>query len=73
MPPRPRRDHVTNFLRLTERVPARAPRDSAAGRARRRDHLTDFLRLTERVLTRAPRDLAVGRAHKAEDLLGGGS
>lgn len=56
-----RRDHKGGFHRLTERVPARAPRDFAAGRARRRDHKAGFLRLTERVPARAPRDLAAAR------------
>ena len=64
-----RRDHKGDFHRLTERVPARAPRDFAAARCRRapprdfaaarcrsRDHKGDFLRLTERVpVTRPPR------------------
>ena len=55
-----RRDHKGDFHRLTERVPARAPRDLAAGRARRRDHKGDFHRLTERVPARAPPRLRRG-------------
>ena len=51
-----RRDHKGDFHRLTERVPARAPRDLAAARCRRRDHKAGFRRLTERVpVTRPPR------------------
>ncbi len=60
-----RRDHKGDFHRLTERVPARAPRDLAAGRARRRDHKGDFHRLTERVPARAPRDFAAARCRRA--------